>query len=76
MLIDKIHTLSEEFLQDIIACRRHLHQHPELSFNEVETGKFISKTLTGFGIDNELGWAGNGVVALIKGKIPIKEQWH
>ena len=55
---------------EIIALRRHLHAHPELSYQEVETGKFISRTLTGWGIDHETGWAENGIVVHIKGKLP------
>ena len=34
---------------DAVAWRRHLHAHPELSFNEHETARFISETLTSFG---------------------------
>ncbi len=73
MLKKKIRSLSEKHLGEITAIRRHLHQYPELSFHEVETGKFISEKLTEFGIENEHGWAGNGVVALIKGKKPARK---
>jgi amidohydrolase len=34
---------------DAVAWRRHLHAHPELSFHEHETARFISETLTSFG---------------------------
>ena len=53
---------------EIIAIRRHLHAHPELSYQEVETGKFISRTLTGWGIEHETGWADNGIVVNIRGE--------
>lgn len=33
----------------VVAWRRHLHQRPELSFNEVETAQFVHDTLAGFG---------------------------
>jgi amidohydrolase len=33
----------------VIAWRRHLHQHPELSFNEERTAQFVHDTLAGFG---------------------------
>ena len=59
-----------DFLKKV---RRHLHSHPELSFQEVETAKYISKMLTEFGIEHETGIAGNGVVGLIKGKNPDKK---
>ncbi len=73
MLKEKIQSLADEYLSEMTAIRRHLHQYPELSFHEVETGKFISEKLTEFGIENEQGWAGNGVIALIKGKNPTRK---
>lgn len=33
----------------VVQWRRHLHQHPELSFNEEETAQFVHDTLDGFG---------------------------
>ncbi len=73
MLKEKIKSLSEKYYKEIVAVRQHLHQHPELSFEEVETGKFISKKLTEFDIENEHGWGGHGVVAIIKGNAPEKK---
>jgi amidohydrolase len=35
--------------QDMLAWRRHLHQHPELSNREVETAKFVAGKLRGLG---------------------------
>jgi amidohydrolase len=34
---------------DAIAWRRHLHAHPELSFREHETARFVRETLASFG---------------------------
>ncbi|MDX1941533.1 MAG: M20 family metallopeptidase [Saprospiraceae bacterium] len=70
MLKDRIKELSRQYFEEIVQIRRHLHQHPELSFQEVETGKFIAKKLTEFGIPHQHGVAGNGVVALIEGINP------
>ena len=33
----------------VIAWRRHLHQHPELSFHEEQTAQFVADTLASFG---------------------------
>lgn len=55
---------------DLIAWRRHLHAHPELSNREVETAKFIAEKLRGFGLEPKTGIARTGVVALIKGGRP------
>lgn len=35
--------------EDVIAWRRHLHRHPEVSFEEHETSAFVASTLGGFG---------------------------
>jgi amidohydrolase len=35
--------------EDVVAWRRHLHRHPEVSFEEHETAAFIAETLAGFG---------------------------
>lgn len=73
MLKEKIKALAKEYHEEVVNIRRHLHQNPELSFEEVETGKFIAKKLKDYGIPFEHGMAGNGVVGLIKGKNPTKK---
>lgn len=70
---EKIKVLSRQYLEEIIQIRRYLHQHPELSFQEVETGKYIAQKLNEFGIPNQHGIADNGVVALIAGKNPARK---
>ncbi len=69
---EKIQHLAQQYHADTVAHRRHLHAHPELSFEEIETGKFISAQLAALGIEHQHGIAENGVVALIKGKNPRK----
>jgi amidohydrolase len=54
-------------LPDVIAWRRHLHQHPELSFQEKETAGFVSKRLTEMGIPHETGIGGFGIRAVLRG---------
>lgn len=39
----------EEIREQVIAWRRHLHQHPELSFHEENTAQFVYDTLQSFG---------------------------
>jgi amidohydrolase len=34
--------------RQLVAWRRHLHAHPELSFSEFETARFVEQTLRGF----------------------------
>ena len=56
----------------LVDIRRHLHMHPELSFQEFNTARFIAKTLKELNIACQEGIANTGVVALIKGKNPEK----
>ncbi|MFI5164458.1 MAG: M20 family metallopeptidase [Bacteroidia bacterium] len=67
---EKIKELSEQFLPEIIQVRRHLHAHPELSFEEYNTSKFIASKLKEFGIPFKDGIVKTGIVALIEGKNP------
>ncbi len=73
MLKEKIKLLSEQYHAEIIAVRHHLHQYPELSFQERKTGQFIADKLKEYGIEHEHGWGENGVVALIKGNTPAQK---
>jgi amidohydrolase len=56
--------------QEMLAWRRHLHQHPELSNRESETAAFIAGKLRGFGLEPRTGVARHGVVAVLKGAHP------
>lgn len=73
MLKEKVKALAAAYQGEVIAIRRHLHQYPELSYQEIETGKYIAQKLSDYNISHEHGWADNGVVALIKGKNPDKK---
>jgi len=66
---EKIQELSQNIFDEVVANRRHLHSHPELSFNEVETSAFVAKKLDELGLQYER-MADNGLVALIKGAKP------
>lgn len=70
---NRIQSLARQYAPDLIACRHHLHAHPELSFQEYETSKFIQAKLDEYGIPYTAGVAGTGVVALIEGKNPSKK---
>jgi amidohydrolase len=39
---------AESVIDDVVRWRRHLHRHPELSFEERETSAFVAETLEGF----------------------------
>lgn len=73
MLKEKVRRLAENYFRDTVSIRRHLHQYPELSFEEKETGRFVAQKLEEFGVPFVRGIADNGVVGLIKGKNPNKK---
>lgn len=54
---------------ELVAWRRHLHAHPELSFEEHQTAAFIEERLSELGVESTRV-AETGVVALIEGAQP------
>ena len=48
---------------ELTAVRRHLHAHPELSFEEAETARFVAEKLESWGYDVTRNVGGHGVVA-------------
>ena len=62
----------QKHLPAILADRRHLHAHPELSGQEVQTAAYIAEKLREMGLEPQTGVGGHGVVALIQGKGPGK----
>ena len=58
----------DAYFDEVVAIRRQLHQHPELSFCEKEAAELIKKCLASKNIDFQSDVAGYGVVATIIGK--------
>ena len=52
----------------IVALRRDLHQHPELSLQEARTMERIASELRELGISHRTGVGGNGIVADLPGR--------
>lgn len=63
----------QERKDEITQIRRHLHEHPELSFHEAETAKFIQDFYKGKDVEvaTEVG-NGHAVIVTIKGGKPGK----
>ncbi|MFN9114368.1 MAG: M20 family metallopeptidase, partial [Bacteroidota bacterium] len=72
MLKEKIKNLAGQYHEETILIRRHLHENPELSYQEFETSKYIQEQLTSIGIPFQV-MATTGVVGLIEGKNPSKK---
>ena len=67
----QIKILAKQYAPEFIDTRHHLHAHPELSYKEFETSKFIQQKLMACNIPFEVK-AITGVIGLIKGKNPDK----
>jgi hippurate hydrolase len=67
MLKDFIQQQAQQLSEQLIQIRRHLHAHPELSYVEFNTSKFIQTQLSAWGIPFTVR-ATTGVVAHIQGK--------
>ena len=70
-MVEKIKALAKQYAPDLIEIRHHLHAHPELSYQEFETSKFIQQQLNKLRIPFEIK-ATTGVIGMIKGKNPEK----
>src|SRR6201985_1458775 len=69
MIKEQIQELAANIFNDVVANRRHLHSHPELSFHEVETSAFVARKLEEMGLEYHK-MADTGLVALIQGEKP------
>ncbi len=71
-LKQQIQTQATALTPKLIEIRRHIHAHPELSFQEHETAAYIETYLKGLGLQTQR-MANTGVVAVIEGKNPSKK---
>lgn len=72
-LKNKIKQLSEDYFDEVLQIRRHIHANPELSFQEYETSKFVRSTLEQYGYTNIESIANTGLTVTVKGKNPDKK---
>lgn len=66
----QVDALTSAIEPKVIAWRRDIHEHPELSNREVRTAKLVAEHLTKLGLEVKTGVAHNGVVAVLKGALP------
>lgn len=67
---EEVRIWANELFEEVREIRRHLHAHPELSFEETATAQYISEKLTAHGISHTTGVSGTGIVAVIEGQGP------
>lgn len=71
-MIDDIKSRAAGIHGEVVAMRRHLHRHPELSFQEHETSAYVKAQLDALGV----AWkpvADTGILATITGAKPSNE---
>lgn len=73
-LIERVKQLAREITPEVISIRRHLHAHPELSFEEYETVAYVRQQLDRLGITDISPIAGTGLIAQITGTLEPSEQ--
>jgi amidohydrolase len=65
---------AKEIAIEMVAHRRHLHQHPELSFAEHQTSKYVADQLSKLDVKFTRGWCKDhgaaGIVAEVRGADP------
>ncbi len=69
---DRIKDLAREYLPEVVEIRRHIHAHPELSFQEHQTAQFIESELRKLGFEDVQRIATTGVTCTLKGRGPGK----
>lgn len=67
-LKERIQSLAKKHAPYFIKVRRHMHQNPELSFQEYETCAYITSQLRAIGIDDIKTVAKTGLLAKIQAK--------
>jgi metal-dependent amidase/aminoacylase/carboxypeptidase family protein len=53
---------AEDLKPTLVELRRTIHRHPELGFEEIETGRLVAETLSSLGLTVETGIGKTGVV--------------
>ncbi|WP_143833206.1 M20 metallopeptidase family protein [Oceanobacillus timonensis] len=72
-IIDSIHAQLEQSFEEVQGWRRYMHQHPELSFQEVHTAAYIEEKLKSFGLEVQKNIGGNGLISVLEGSEPGKK---
>ena len=61
---------ADRWMDELIAIRRRIHEHPELAFEEHETARRVQEFLSRLRIGFRSGIGGTGIVAMLEGAAP------
>lgn len=67
MIQETIKSLATTYFEEYRSIRHHLHAHPELSFQEFETSKFVQNELSKLGIPYTV-MGTTGVIGILQGR--------
>lgn len=67
-----VESYANQIFDEINTIRKHLHMHPELSFEEHETSKYLKNKLESWGISIDATWVKTGFTVLIDSGKPGK----
>src|SRR5699024_6546263 len=68
--MEKLYSGLDHIYEEVVAIRLYLHENPELSFQEINTAKYIAEYQENLGHEVKRNVGGNGVVAYLKGEKP------
>lgn len=71
-MLNELYQKLEDRWIEMVKIRRFLHQHPELSFQEKNTAKYIADYYKKIGVPVQEQVGGNGVVARVEGALPVR----
>lgn len=66
----KVFAITEKILPQIVDVRRHIHQHPELAGQEVQTSKLVRKMLGSTNIELHKPFIDTDVIGILHGTSP------
>ena len=69
-MLSEWHQEVEVAYDQMVTWRRHLHENPELPFEEENTARMVGDILAGYGISVRRNVGGHGVVGTLKGANP------
>jgi amidohydrolase len=69
-LAERIEAAARQIEDQVVAWRRDIHEHPELSNREFRTGALVARHLESLGLEVQTGIAHTGVVGVLRGARP------
>lgn len=66
----RIAAIVREITPELIAARRDIHSHPELSTQETRTSALVAERFKALGLEVRTGLAGTGVLGILRGGKP------